>query len=134
VTCLSCRRLLHAGYVNAISVVRVYDREAARPGRRFLVDRLWPRGVGKAELPVDGWLRDLAPDDELRRWFGHDVERWPEFRRRYLAELAGRPDAVLPLLDAARQGDVTLLYAARDTEHNNAVVLREHLLARLDAN
>ena len=109
----------------------MHDREAPRPGRRYLVDRLWPRGVGKDTLALDGWLREVAPSDELRRWFGHDVARWPEFRRRYLAELAGADDAVRPLLAAAREGDVTLLYAARDPEHNNAVVLREHLLGRL---
>jgi uncharacterized protein YeaO (DUF488 family) len=109
----------------------VHDADGAGPGRRFLVDRLWPRGVRKDALPLDGWLRDVAPSAELRRWFGHDVERWPEFRRRYLAELEEAPDAVRPLLEAAREGDVTLLYAARDAEHNNAVVLREHLLATL---
>jgi uncharacterized protein YeaO (DUF488 family) len=117
--------------VTAISVVRVHDVDSAGPGRRFLVDRLWPRGVRKDDLGLDGWLRDVAPSTDLRAWFGHDVERWPEFRRRYLAELAAAPAAVRPLLDAAREGDVTLLYAARDPEHNNAVVLREHLLATL---
>ena len=117
--------------MSAIRVVRVQDAHTAEAGRRFLVDRLWPRGVRKESLALDGWLRDVAPSDELRKWFGHDVERWPEFRRRYLAELAAAPDAVRPLLDAAREGDVTLLYAARDAEHNNAVVLREHLLATL---
>jgi uncharacterized protein YeaO (DUF488 family) len=117
--------------VSPVSVVRVYDRDAPRPGRRFLVDRLWPRGIRRADLPLDGWLRDVAPSTDLRRWFGHDVARWPEFRSRYLAELAAAPDAVRPLLDAARQGDVTLLYAAADPEHNNAVVLREHLADRL---
>ena len=117
--------------MNAIRVVRVHDADTSEPGRRFLVDRLWPRGVRKEFLALDGWLRDLAPSDELRRWFGHDVDRWPEFRRRYLAELAGAPDAVRPLLDAVREDDATLLYAARDPEHNNAVVLREHLLATL---
>jgi uncharacterized protein YeaO (DUF488 family) len=117
--------------MSAISVVRVHDHDTPRPGRRFLVDRLWPRGLRKDALALDGWLRDVAPSDELRRWFGHDVARWPEFRRRYLAELADAPDAVRPLLDAAADGDVTLLYAAHDAEHNNAVVLREHLLATL---
>jgi uncharacterized protein YeaO (DUF488 family) len=119
--------------VNCISVVRVHDRDAPAPGRRFLVDRLWPRGVRRTDLALDGWVKEAAPSNELRRWFGHDVARWPEFRRRYLAELAAAPDAVAPLLDAARTGDLTLLYAARDAEHNNAVVLREHLLATLRA-
>ena len=112
-------------------MVRVHDADTAGPGRRFLVDRLWPRGVRKESLALDGWLRDVAPSTGLRTWFGHDVDRWPEFRRRYLAELDAAPDAVRPLLDAAAEGDVTLLYAARDAEHNNAVVLREHLLATL---
>jgi uncharacterized protein YeaO (DUF488 family) len=114
--------------VSRIQVARIHDREAPSSGRRFLVDRLWPRGIRRDDVAFDGWLRDVAPSAELRRWFGHDVERWPEFRRRYLAELADAPDAVRPLVEAARQGDVTLLYAARDAEHNNAVVLREHLL------
>jgi len=78
-------------------VVRVHDADGAGPGRRFLVDRLWPRGVRTDALALDGWLRDVAPSAELRRWFDHDVERWPEFRRRYLAELAAAPDAVRPL-------------------------------------
>nr|WP_233517729.1 DUF488 family protein [Geodermatophilus sp. LHW52908] len=96
-------------------------------GRRYLVDRLWPRGVAKRSLPLSGWLPDVAPSDELRRWFGHDVTRWAEFRRRYTAELDAHRDAWLPLRDAARKRDVLLLYAARDPEHNNAVVLREYL-------
>ena len=97
----------------------------------MLVDRVWPRGVSRADLALDGWLRDVAPSAELRRWFGHDVTRWPEFRRRYLAELAAVPDAVRPLIEAARTGDVVLLYGARDPAHNNAVVLRDHLTERL---
>jgi uncharacterized protein YeaO (DUF488 family) len=113
--------------VSGIHVVRVHDREAPRPGRRFLVDRLWPRGVAKDTLALDGWLRDAAPSDELRRWFGHDPARWAEFRRRYVAELDAHPETWAPLRAAAAQGDVVLLYAARDREHNNAVVLRDHL-------
>ncbi|WP_448624035.1 DUF488 domain-containing protein [Geodermatophilus sp. URMC 64] len=118
--------------MSRIHIARIYDREALPPGRRFLVDRLWPRGVRRDEVALEGWLRDVAPSDGLRRWFGHDVARWPEFRRRYRAELADAPDAVRPLLEAAEDGDVVLLYAARDADHNNAVVLREHLLERLD--
>jgi uncharacterized protein YeaO (DUF488 family) len=110
-----------------IGIVRVYD-DAHSSGCRFLVDRLWPRGVSKSDLHLDGWLKDVAPSDELRRWFGHDPQRWAEFRRRYTAELEARPEAWRPLLEAARDGDLTLLYGAKDTEHNNAVVLREHLL------
>src|SRR5689334_5625847 len=81
-------------------------------GRRVLVERLWPRGVTKARLRLDEWAKDLAPSPALRRWFGHDPERWPEFRRRYLAELRARPAAWQPLLAAARRGRVTLIYAA----------------------
>lgn len=114
-----------------VRLARVHDRDLPGTGRRFLVERLWPRGVRREDLPLDGWLRDVAPSTDLRRWFGHEPARWAEFRRRYLAELEAAPDACRPLLDAARSGEVVLLYSARDREHNSAVVLREHLLARL---
>jgi uncharacterized protein YeaO (DUF488 family) len=106
---------------------RVYDPPEPGDGTRFLVERLWPRGMKKEELPLDGWLKDAAPSDELRRWFSHDPAKWDEFRRRYYAELEGKPDVLQPLREAARQGNVTLLYSARDTEHNNAVALKEYL-------
>jgi uncharacterized protein YeaO (DUF488 family) len=106
---------------------RVYDPPEPGDGTRFLVERLWPRGMKKEELPMDGWLKDAAPSDELRRWFSHDPAKWDEFRRRYDAELEGKPDVLQPLREAARQGNVTLLYSARDTEHNNAVALKEYL-------
>jgi uncharacterized protein YeaO (DUF488 family) len=106
---------------------RVYDPPEPGDGTRFLVERLWPRGMKKEELPMDGWLKDAAPSDELRRWFSHDPAKWDEFRRRYSAELEGKPDVLQPLREAARQGNVTLLYSARDTEHNNAVALKEYL-------
>ena len=99
-----------------IEVARVYDRHAVPEGRRFLVERLWPRGVRRDDLRLEAWLRDVAPSAELRRWFGHDPQRWAEFRRRYAAEL-----------DAARSDPVVLLYSARDREHNNALALRDHL-------
>jgi uncharacterized protein YeaO (DUF488 family) len=113
-----------------IRVKRVYEPPEAADGRRFLVERLWPRGLRKAALPLDGWLKDVAPSAELRRWFGHDPARWPEFRRRYAAELDADPEAWRPLLAADRQGTVTLLFSARDTEHNNAVALKDYLEAR----
>ncbi|MFJ9557625.1 DUF488 domain-containing protein [Nocardiopsis sp. NPDC101807] len=111
---------------------RVYDEVRDRgggepPGARFLVDRLWPRGVGKADMEGVRWVREAAPSSELRTWFGHDPERFREFAERYRAELDSRPEALSPILDAARRGPVTLLYAAKDVEHNHAVVLRDHL-------
>ena len=116
--------------MGAIHVARVYDRASLPEGRRFLVERLWPRGVRRSDLELDDWLRDVAPSTELRRWFGHDPQRWEEFRRRYAAELDAAPHTWQPLLDAAAAGPVVLLYSARDEEHNNAVALRDHLLAR----
>lgn len=114
-----------------IEAVRVYDsprhKSRAKKSVRFLVERLWPRGVKKESLQIDGWLKDVAPSNALRHWYAHKVERWPEFRRRYLAELRQNPAAWQPLLEAARRGDVTLLYSARDTGHNSAIVLRDFL-------
>lgn len=114
----------------SIDVQRVYDHPLHR-GRHFLVDRLWPRGVRKSDLPLDGWLRDVAPSDRLRRWFAHDPDRWDEFLRRYREELDEHPDAWKPLLDAAKRGHVVLLFGAKDEEHNNAVALRRYLERKL---
>ncbi|GAB4292799.1 MAG: DUF488 domain-containing protein [Roseovarius sp.] len=104
---------------------------AATEGARVLVDRLWPRGISKADLALDLWEKDAAPSGELRRWFGHDPARWEEFVRRYRDELAARPEAVEELLTLCRKGPVTLIFAARDEAHNNAVVLRDWLAERL---
>jgi len=101
-----------------------------RESPTYLVDRLWPRGVRKNALDIDGWLKDVAPSTELRRWFGHDPERWDGFRERYRAELDSRSDSAQPLLDALRGGPVVLLYDAKDTEHNQAIVLGDWLLSR----
>lgn len=114
-----------------IKVKRVYDPPAPDDGRRFLVDRLWPRGVRKEALQIDGWLRDVAPSDALRKWFGHDPAKWDEFRQRYFAELEAKPESWQPLLQAAQEGDITLLYSARDEAHNNAVALKAFLEARM---
>lgn len=113
-----------------VDIRRVYDAVPERPGAGtvFLVDRVWPRGIAKDSLDHDEWVRDVAPSPELRTWFGHKVERWEEFRQRYRAELDARPEALRPLFEAAQQGPVTLLYAARDTEHNHARVLRDYLV------
>jgi uncharacterized protein YeaO (DUF488 family) len=114
-----------------IRVKRVYEPVAASDGARFLVDHLWPRGLKKDAVKVDGWLRDVAPSTSLRKWFGHEPAKWNEFQRRYFAELEDKPEAWQPLLKAARQGDVTLVFSARDTEHNNAVALKMFLEKRL---
>ena len=110
-----------------IIVKRVYEPVAARDGARFLVERLWPRGVRKDALTFDAWLKEVAPSTDLRRWFGHDPARWQEFRQRYAAELEARPEAWAPIMQAHRSGTVTLLYSAHDTEHNNAVALKAYL-------
>lgn len=115
-----------------IRIKRVYEPPAPDDGARFLVERLWPRGQTKAALALDAWLRDVAPSTALRQWFGHDPAKWAEFRQRYRAELAADPAAWCPLLEAARQGPVTLLYSARDTAHNGALVLRDFLREQLD--
>ncbi|GIW52362.1 MAG: hypothetical protein KatS3mg081_1717 [Gemmatimonadales bacterium] len=114
-----------------IRVKRVYEPPVPQDGARFLVDRLWPRGLKKETLRLDGWFKELAPSDRLRRWFAHQPGRWQEFRRRYFAELDRNESAWKPLLEAARRGTVTLLYAARDAEHNNAVALKEYLESKL---
>ena len=116
-----------------IKIKRVYEPFDARDGTRFLVERLWPRGMKKDSLRIDGWLKDVAPSSDLRRWFGHDPAKWDAFRRRYAAELNDQPAAWQPLLEVAQHGDVTLLYSAHDTEHNNAVALKAYLEQQLKA-
>lgn len=114
-----------------ITLKRAYEPASRADGLRLLVERLWPRGIAKADLAVDGWLRDVGPSTELRQWFAHDPGRWAEFRRRYFRELDSRPDAWRPIVSAARRGGtVTLVYSSRDTEHNNAVALRDYLQAK----
>lgn len=115
----------------AIALERVYGRAPRSLSRAFLVDGLWPRGLRKSEVAAAIWLSEVAPSRELRQWFAHRVDRWPEFQRRYRLELRSRPEAWRPLLAALRAAPITLLYAARDTEHNNAVVLRDFLLGQL---
>ncbi|QEA12389.1 DUF488 domain-containing protein [Comamonas flocculans] len=107
---------------------RAYEDPAPDDGERILIDRLWPRGVKKEALQLAEWNKDLAPSAELRKWFDHDPERWPEFRRRYAAELAEHPEAFEALRERARKGVVTLVYGAHDEEVNNAVALRGYLL------
>ena len=114
-----------------ISLKRAYEPAEAGDGRRFLVERLWPRGVKKENLRIDDWLKEVAPSTELRKWFSHDPAKWKEFRRRYVAELNDRQEMLQPLLEAARQGKITLVYSSHDQEHNNAVVLKEYLEHKL---
>jgi uncharacterized protein YeaO (DUF488 family) len=114
-----------------IQIKRVYDPFAKEDGARFLVERLWPRGMKKEALHMDAWCKNLAPSGDLRRWFSHDPAKWTEFQRRYRAELADNSAACQPLLDAAKHGYITLLYSARDTEHNTAIVLKSYLEKRL---
>ena len=114
-----------------LKIKRVYEDAESSDGVRFLVDRLWPRGIKKEGLKMKAWLKDVAPSQSLRRWYGHDVDKWEEFQQRYWAELEKNRDAWSPILDAARKGDVTLLYSARDMEHNSAWVLQSFLEEQL---
>ncbi|MBN9071313.1 MAG: DUF488 domain-containing protein [Rhizobiales bacterium] len=111
----------------SLRIKRVYEAPADDDGLRVLVDRLWPRGLKKQEAAVDLWLKEIAPSTELRRWFGHDPEKWTEFRRRYRAELDGKKEELETLRRRADERRVTLLYGARDEEHNQAVVLKDLL-------
>ncbi|MET4684570.1 DUF488 domain-containing protein [Brevundimonas faecalis] len=114
-------------------IKRVYEAPAASDGMRILVDRLWPRGLSKEKAHVDLWLKTIAPSTELRKWFGHEPERWDEFRRRYQAELETNTEAVGELKTALGKGPVTLVYGARDEAHNDAVALAEWLTTSGDS-
>src|SRR5262249_41626342 len=110
-----------------VQVKRVYEPPSGDDGIRVLVDRLWPRGLSKPKASVDLWLKDLAPSVRLRRWFNHDPTRWAEFKQRYAEELDAKTTAVAALMGASRRGRVTLLFGARDTQHNNATALHAYL-------
>lgn len=112
-----------------LHIKRAYDAPAGTDGQRILVDRLWPRGLARDKAHIDHWAKAIAPSDALRRWFGHDPQKWAEFSRRYVEELRANADEVEALRTAIGGKAATLLYAAHDTEHNNAVVLREVLAA-----
>jgi len=114
-----------------IRVKRVYEPVEKSDGVRFLVDHLWPRGLKKEAVRVERWVKTVSPSNELRSWFGHDPAKWKEFRRRYFAELNEQPENWETLLEAARQKDITLVYSARDPEHNNAVALKSYLEKKL---
>ena len=116
-----------------IKLKRVYEAPAASDGMRILVDRLWPRGITKAKAKIDLWLKDIAPSDALRKRFHGHPEDWDDFRKAYAAELKQAGEAVQELRGHLRRGPVTLLYAARDQEHNNAVALKQWLMRRRKA-
>ncbi|HEY1788457.1 MAG TPA: DUF488 family protein [Verrucomicrobiae bacterium] len=121
---------MKARVLHEFRIKRVYDEISSDDGLRFLVDRLWPRGIRKEALHAAVWLKEVAPSSSLRKWFGHDAARWPEFRRRYRSELEKNPAAWAPLLEAIHKDTVTLLFAARQAEMNQAVVLRDFLAER----
>jgi uncharacterized protein YeaO (DUF488 family) len=114
----------------SIKLKRAYELPAKADGRRILIDRLWPRGVSKAEAAIDGWMKAIAPSTALRQWFGHDPARWQAFRKRYAAEIREHREELRELRRLAADGPVTLVYSARDEVHNDAVVLRSALLGR----
>jgi uncharacterized protein YeaO (DUF488 family) len=114
-----------------IKIKRAYDPPEPDDGKRFLVDRLWPRGVKKEDLKIEAWLKEISPSNELRKEFSHDPEHWEEFKRRYEDELAGHNEDLEALLDTARKQDITLVYAAKNTRYNNAAALKEFLEAWL---
>ena len=109
---------------------RVYEPATKADGKRYLVDRVWPRGVKKDAVAIEAWLKELGPSTELRKWFGHEPKRWVQFKKRYFRELAGKRELWEPLLAASRKRTVTLVYSARDEEHNQAVAIREFLESR----
>ena len=114
-----------------IKLKRVYDPTTRTDGTRILVERLWPRGISKAGLHLNAWLKDVAPSAKLRQWFGHDPAKWSRFRAQYFRELEQQRESWESILSAVKRGTVTLVYSSRDTEHNNAVALRQYLLPKL---
>lgn len=114
-----------------LKIKRVYEPCEKSDGFRILVDRLWPRNMSKEKAKIDLWLKDIAPGTELRKWFGHDPKKWPEFRKRYLKELEDKEDLLNQIEGKSRRGRVTLLYGAKDASHNNAVVIMDLLMQRV---
>ena len=110
-----------------VKTKRVYDHASRDDGKRILIDRLWPRGIKKDEAKIDEWMKDIAPSDELRKWFAHDPAKWPEFKKRYINELKKKSELVERLRAEAKKETVTLLFAAKDVEHDNAMVLKEFI-------
>jgi uncharacterized protein YeaO (DUF488 family) len=115
-----------------VRLKRAYEPPEKKDGARILVDRLWPRGVSKEEARLDEWIKEIAPSGELRTWFGHDPQRWDEFRKRYRSELEEHSETLKDLRRRAREGPITLVYSARDEIHNDAAVLRNVILGRAE--
>ena len=111
--------------VLVVKIKRIYEPASREDGKRILIDRLWPRGIKKEEAKIDEWMKEIAPTTDLRKWFSHDPAKWPEFRKRYINELKSKSDLVERLRSEATEGTITLLFAAKDPEHANAVVLKE---------
>jgi uncharacterized protein YeaO (DUF488 family) len=114
-----------------IRIKRVYEPPAPEDGSRILVDRLWPRGISKTNAKIDLWLKEIAPSNELRKWYNHDPEKWAEFKKRYYREVEERPESFAPLLSLVKDKEVTLLYSSKELKINNAVALKAYLEARL---
>ncbi len=110
-----------------IKIKRIYDRASPEDGKRIYIDRLWPRGMRKEEVKIDEWLKEISPSDALRKWFGHDPSKYEEFKRRYTKELEKHPEIIEKIRKEGKKGTVSLLFSAKDVEHNNATVLREIL-------
>lgn len=113
-----------------INIKRVYEEQSSDDGQRILIDRLWPRGLTKEKAKIDLWLKEIAPSTQLRQWFGHDPNKWNEFQKRYRAELEKNKEIVSELVTQLKKGKTTLVYSAKDEEHNDAVVLKEYLEKR----
>lgn len=113
--------------MNKLYIKRIYEKPAKTDGFRIFIDRLWPRGIKKTEAHVDLWLKEIAPSNELRKFFGHDPEKWAEFKKRYTIELKNKKDLLATIHQQLKKGTTTLLYAAKDTEHNNAAALKDYL-------
>jgi uncharacterized protein YeaO (DUF488 family) len=114
-----------------LQLKRVYERTSQEDGQRFLVERLWPRGLKKTDAHLEGWLKNIAPSPDLRVWFGHDPAKWSVFCRRYFAELDSKPEVWEPLIRAAKRHRITLVFSSHDVEHNNAVALKQYLEQKL---
>lgn len=116
-----------------LKIKRIYDQPSSADGKRILIDRLWPRGLKKEDARIDEWVKEIAPSNELRKWFNHDPNKWGEFKKRFFQELQGSQDIVSDIVSAARKGTVTLLFGSKEERFNNAVALKEYIEARMNA-